>query len=218
MRFLQVYLYLSFSRSRSIVWKKPSAISREYKGISSPEKLWQPDGQGKPCEEWRWNKECSTCSLTLDIAGYYSTLLHAFTLIFTHDKSDENFQKQLRGPFLNYLYKRPSATETHGNHIFCLKRFLNPPYGMDLVWNGPWLTLILHLSMIYNFQCVQVPRKWTILNYTTGGYIWFFPEKSRFHYETPLWKLSKNIQWFSRDLLTVKCKCIISFLWLLDNL
>ena len=54
MRFLdssQVYLYLSFSRSRSIVWKKPSAISREYKGISSPEKLWQPDGKGKPCED-----------------------------------------------------------------------------------------------------------------------------------------------------------------------
>ena len=73
------------------------------------------------------------------------------------------------GPFLNYLYKRPSATETQWNHIFCLKKFLNPLYGMELVWNGPWLSYILHLSMISNFQCVQVPRKWTILNYTTSS-------------------------------------------------
>ena len=42
-------------------------------------------------------------------------------------------QQMHYGPFLNYLYKRPSATETHGNHIFCLKKFLNPLYGMDLV-------------------------------------------------------------------------------------
>ena len=44
------------------------------------------------------------------------------------------------GPLLIYLYKRPTATETHGNHIFCLKKSTNLLYGMNLVWNGPWLT------------------------------------------------------------------------------
>ena len=44
------------------------------------------------------------------------------------------------GPLLIYLYKRPTATETHGNHIFCLKKSTNLLYGMNLMWNGPWLT------------------------------------------------------------------------------
>ena len=46
----------------------------------------------------------------------------------------------MRGPLLIYLYKCPTATETHGNHIFCLKKSINLLIGMNLVWNGAWLT------------------------------------------------------------------------------
>ena len=46
----------------------------------------------------------------------------------------------INGPLLIYLYKCPTATETHGKHIFCLKKSINLLIGMNLVWNGPWLT------------------------------------------------------------------------------
>ena len=58
------------------------------------------------------------------------------------------------GPLLFYLYKCPRVTETPENHIFCFKKSIDPLYGMCVVWYEAWFTLILQLSIIYNFKCV----------------------------------------------------------------
>ena len=52
------------------------------------------------------------------------------------------------GPLLFYLYNCPRVTETPENHIFCLKKSINPLYGMSVVWYEAWFTLILQLSII----------------------------------------------------------------------